>query len=317
MHFRGCEPSRGLRSTPGCGATRRSREHAAGPSPTHRSAPAAHPPQQAQPAPLGRWQRRLRRRRSRQLQAQPGVPGALGTDAGHALRAAGSLGAAPSGCHRPGLQVAPGASFIRDRSRATTGLNDRGAIIRHGPDGRGGVATVYRGPSATTGRVRGRRALLSAPRGPSILPWALALHSQEPATHWAAPAAHAGRASGKNRPAAAATPCATHAYCAGHGADHAGRLPGSWPTGVSQAAAGRRGQRRQQADDPPLLWGAYGKMTSSAPRARSLCINGWPGRRPLRNARRCTRTGMHVALRNCYTAPVTRRLPLEFPVFFL
>lgn len=47
--------------------------------------------------------------------------------------------------HRPGLNVAPGKSFILDRSKATTGLRDQGAIIRHGPDGKGGIASSYNG----------------------------------------------------------------------------------------------------------------------------------------------------------------------------
>jgi hypothetical protein len=48
-------------------------------------------------------------------------------------------------------QTAPGTSFIRNPQLATTGLQDGGRYIQRGPDGRGGVTTIYHGGAGQGG----------------------------------------------------------------------------------------------------------------------------------------------------------------------
>lgn len=72
------------------------------------------------------------------------------------------LGAGPS---RLGMSAAPGASFIKDRNLATTGLKDDAQYIQHGPDGKGGRLTFCRGQGGAPAPALGRQPTMAATAG--------------------------------------------------------------------------------------------------------------------------------------------------------
>jgi len=73
-------------------------------------------------------------------------------------RAAGADVLVAAGPSKLGMAAAPGPSFISRRDRATTGLHDTAQFIQKGPDGKGGISTVYHrdGTSSAGGGGGGR-----------------------------------------------------------------------------------------------------------------------------------------------------------------